>query len=93
MQELICLLMIIGMVGLIFLQITNDPEIKNNDDENNDIYEADYIKSSLVITYESDIPDKRERIVELLILLNRVEETDSFLERYDHIREYIFSMA
>jgi len=92
MEELICLLMIVGMIGLILLQAKHDPEMKYNEDCNNN-YEADYIKSSLVITYESDIPDKRERIVELLILLNRIEETDSFLERYDHIRDYIFSMT
>ena len=92
MEELICLVMIIGMMSLILLQIKYDPGMNYNKDYNND-YEADYIKSSLVITYESDIPDKRERIVELLILLNRIEDTDSFLERYDHIREYIFSMT
>lgn len=92
MEALVCLLMIIGMMVLITLQITHGIEMDYNEDCNND-NDADYIQSSLVITYESDIPDKRERIVELLILLNRVGDTDSFLEKYDHIREYIFSMA
>jgi len=51
------------------------------------------IKDKLLKIYNSDIDNKREKIISLLIELDRLEETDIFFESNDYIRSYIFNTA
>lgn len=52
------------------------------------IVTSDIIKERLIQIYNSNIMDKRERIVSLLIQL---DDPDEFYEDHDYIREFIFN--
>lgn len=64
--------------------------IRNNHYETSIDLTAELIKNRLLWTYNSDILNKREKIVSLLIQLERFEDTDIFFEKYGYVREYIF---
>lgn len=52
---------------------------------------ATMVKERLIQIYNSDIEGKREKIIGLLMQLDRLEDTDIFFEANDHIRSYIFT--
>lgn len=60
---------------------TESPEVKT----------ARIIKERLLKLYHSEIDDKRDKIVRLLVQLERVEDPDVFFSNNDHIRSYIFN--
>lgn len=51
------------------------------------------IKRKLIKLYNSNTVDKRERIVRLLIQLEKLEDIDNFYNEYDYIRSYIFTAS
>ena len=48
------------------------------------------IKEAIVVTYREGSYARRERIIELLSLLNSYEDTSIFIEDNNEILEYIF---
>ena len=61
--------------------------------QNNQVIKlADILKSKVCEIYESEAENKRERIVRLLIQLERLEDIDEFFEERDYIRSYIFNI-
>lgn len=52
---------------------------------------ANTIKERLLNIINSDISDKREKIISLLIQLERLEDPDMFIQENEHIRSYIFN--
>lgn len=96
MEDLIFLIVaiIIGMIynatmneSTSYVEIIND----NKSIAYSKVITAEVIKDRLIQVYHSDIVDKREKIVSLLLQLERLEEPDDFFSEYDHIREFIFN--
>lgn len=54
---------------------------------------ANAIKIRLIALYYSNVEYKREKIVSLLIELEKLEEPDIFYEKHDYVRSYIFNMS
>ena len=95
MEDLI-FLMIAIMIGIIYNTMMRESEMQHdgfhieNYNVSNTVT-ADVIKNRLIGVYNSDVIDKREKIVSLLIQLEKLEDTDNFFMKYDHIRSYIFN--
>lgn len=52
---------------------------------------ASMIKERISQIFYMDMEDKREKIISLLIQLERVEDPDTFLDKNECIRSYIFN--
>ena len=65
---------------------------RNTSFETSKNYTTDLVKERLIQVYNCDnIENKREKIVGLLLQLERLEDTDIFFEEHDYIRSYIFN--
>lgn len=68
------------------------PEINTSiRNESSEIKTATIIKQRLLQIYHSEVEDKKDKIVRLLVQLERVEDPDVFFNDNDHIRSYIFN--
>lgn len=98
MENLLCLIIV-----LVLGYLAENMNQKSNQQDNTHIENKSYIitptnteeviKRKLIKVYNSNAIDKRERIVRLLIQLEKLEDIDNFYENYDHIRSYIFTTS
>lgn len=97
MEDLLFLL-IATLISLFYDFKTRQPEMQTTEAVQNiycyespQINTADLIKNRLLWTYHGEVSNKREKIVSLLLQLEKLEDTDIFFVKYDYIREYIFN--
>ena len=99
-MENLLYLIIVMVLGYLSEALTHKPIQQRNthieetvSDILNPTNTEEVIKRKLIKLYNSNAVDKRERIVRLLIQLEKLEDIDSFYSEYDYIRSYIFTTS
>lgn len=88
-------LLIAALISLWYKPLSKQPELQTESIQNNFVDTSenrtgDIIKNRILWIYNSESINKREKIVSLLVQLEKIEDTDIFFEKYEYVREYIF---
>lgn len=90
---LICVIMYVTVLkdSNTYIEDTTSIEVSNNEEivENHEVV-VSALQRSIIWVLNSDLEDKRERLVELLRVMIGYTDTSEFLERNPNVFKYIF---